>query len=903
MGLKLAQGPAEGALPRHFVTSSSRPQVNDRHIFFSPFFLMGPPPAPAALGRRQRAARGAASASRGRCTVPVAVRALWLCVLAGCRLPGATNGRGAARAFEFPLRGHELTRESAASGRVYADVEKLVEDKFAHIEERWRRAVPVPDAVSPPVSAWATAGRGQYAERRDYTLNRQPGVSAFGGPRSDSRANFPIDGVKGGNFCDEGSVDTRCIVHRQLLFPSANGSFTLSGKGRTPFARTAVCSCRRLGCACSVEIGDFLPEYSDLSWARVSVEVERGGVQTSGADALVRSIKVDGSLLQGQCNPPRLCASGASSGSLTIAGPTVCDPVCGVWHTCLTSRDVSSLAADGHLAVTVESGNWQFAGGSCDGNILHVRVRMEGEYTGQGTLEVRAGGGLFCSHPNCTLTIQEFRTVSLHQGSLVATDSLVVRVPHVYIGGMVQANRVHMEAGALNISASGALVTDDTRRHSRVDLDIRPGNVPHDGNLLPAGCHDNCLPCTCLTVLGLVHFTRIVITGLSLQLGTSGRISGDALGHLAAHGPGAGNSSALGGGGAAFGGRGSSACASGAAAGGVTYGVAVAPNDVGYCAGRSRQAAIGAACNNTWGLELGSGGGHGKVEGGQGGGAIRIHMDVEAEIHGSVSADGEHSACTQVQVEGPVLDRWDERPFPGDITPETPLFDKTSSRYKYLVPQSGGGGGSGGSIWIIAPRITGHGVVSAVGGSANRSCHTVSAVTSGGAGGGGRIALDYRVSSANLRVVSHGGTSLCTAAGAGTHFDAHRQLVLLDNGGIAGLRMAGDLAASFAALRDQPTITAAFTPWTGVQGLEGEALRRRACSWKADDILPFGCILDVNASQPRLVVRGGAVAEVPTETVRQVLVRLPLPSLQNDCYPFVVCHILEDCTDWAGVRT
>jgi hypothetical protein len=88
-----------------------------------------------------------------------------------------------------------------------------------------------------------------------------------------------------------------------------------------------------------------------------------------------------------------------------------------------------------------------------------------------------------------------------------------------------------------------------------------------------------------------------------------------------------------------------------------------------------------------------------------------------------------------------------------------------------------------------------------------------------------------------------------------------------------------------------------------VQGLEGEALRRRACSWKADDILPFGCILDVNASQPRLVVRGGAVAEVPTETVRQVLVRLPLPSLQNDCYPFVVCHILEDCTDWAGVRT
>ena len=86
---------------------------------------------------------------------------------------------------------------------------------------------------------------------------------------------------------------------------------------------------------------------------------------------------------------------------------------------------------------------------------------------------------------------------------------------------------------------------------------------------------------------------------------------------------------------------------------------------MGYCVGGSRQAAIRADCDTRSNLDLGSGGGHGKVEGGQGGGAIRIHMDVEAVIEGRVSADGEDSACIQVETEGPVLDRWDQRPYPG----------------------------------------------------------------------------------------------------------------------------------------------------------------------------------------------------------------------------------------------
>lgn len=64
-------------------------------------------------------------------------------------------------------------------------------------------------------------------------------------------------------------------------------------------------------------------------------------------------------------------------------------------------------------------------------------------------------------------------------------------------------------------------------------MHIRPGAVAHDAKLLPEGCHANCLPCTCLVVGGRVEFTRVVLTGLSLYVGVGGRISADALGHLA----------------------------------------------------------------------------------------------------------------------------------------------------------------------------------------------------------------------------------------------------------------------------------------------------------------------------------------------------------------------------------
>ena len=57
---------------------------------------------------------------------------LGCCLFAGC-------GPQTGAAFEYPLRGAEVMRGTVHSGRVYADVTKLVEDKYADIEERWRQ--------------------------------------------------------------------------------------------------------------------------------------------------------------------------------------------------------------------------------------------------------------------------------------------------------------------------------------------------------------------------------------------------------------------------------------------------------------------------------------------------------------------------------------------------------------------------------------------------------------------------------------------------------------------------------------------------------------------------------------------------------------------------------------------
>ncbi len=96
-------------------------------------------------------------------------------------------------------------------------------------------------------------------------------------------------------------------------------------------------------------------------------------------------------------------------------------------------------------------------------------------------------------------------------------------------------------------------------------------------------------------------------------------------------------------------------------------------------------------------------------------------------------------------------------------------------------PALGGGGGSGGSLWLAAHSLTGTGLISANGGAAN--------VLSGGGGGGGRIALYFKTNAFKGVVSARGGAG-ANYGGAGTIYlqasNSPSSQVIVDNGGVRG---------------------------------------------------------------------------------------------------------------------
>ena len=96
------------------------------------------------------------------------------------------------------------------------------------------------------------------------------------------------------------------------------------------------------------------------------------------------------------------------------------------------------------------------------------------------------------------------------------------------------------------------------------------------------------------------------------------------------------------------------------------------------------------------------------------------------------------------------------------------------------VPVSGGGGGSGGSIWLTVGTLSGSGSITANGGSGVDSV--------GGGGGGGRIYISCNNNSFAGTVSACGGGG-ANWGGAGTVFikpTAQNGQLILDNGGHAG---------------------------------------------------------------------------------------------------------------------
>jgi len=206
----------------------------------------------------------------------------------------------------------------------------------------------------------------------------------------------------------------------------------------------------------------------------------------------------------------------------------------------------------------------------------------------------------------------------------------------------------------------------------------------------------------------------------TVELG--GAILGDNIGNNSA---GRGNSGGGGGGHGGYGGSGSYSNSNGAAVGGVAYGTQNAPTGIGSSGG-------GAVTT-------------GYSPGGLGGGAIRLNISSTLLVNGKVSANGSNA-----------------------------IFSTGSSL--------GGGGGSGGSLYLNAQTLSGTGSLTAHGGDGLNA-------TGGGGGGGGRIALTFFNYTFTGTVAAIGGTG-ANSGGAGTIYfrtnSNSSERVLLNNGGRSG---------------------------------------------------------------------------------------------------------------------
>ncbi len=239
------------------------------------------------------------------------------------------------------------------------------------------------------------------------------------------------------------------------------------------------------------------------------------------------------------------------------------------------------------------------------------------------------------------------------------------------------------------------------------------------------------------------------------RIGPQGLIAADGRGFAPGEGPGAGSGGGYGyhSGGGAHGGAGGNGF--GDENGGETYGSYVQPT------------------------ELGSGGGEDAGQqwshGTAGGGAVRLSVAGELAVDGRIGADAqsEGGSC------------W----------------------------RGSGGGGSGGSIWISAVRLTGSGMITARGAAA--PCDT------GGGGGGGRVSLTYDTSNFSGEITAHGGGGN-EGGGAGTVWIDDRSglkpVLVLDNGGLVGaatessgeLVIPGDLVIDNGANLTHPPLDAGF---------------------------------------------------------------------------------------------
>ncbi|MFZ2881675.1 MAG: hypothetical protein WA019_01225, partial [Candidatus Moraniibacteriota bacterium] len=182
-----------------------------------------------------------------------------------------------------------------------------------------------------------------------------------------------------------------------------------------------------------------------------------------------------------------------------------------------------------------------------------------------------------------------------------------------------------------------------------------------------------------------------------VTVNVGGTINANYNGYAGSEGPGQGSNSEANSGGGSYGGKGGM----GTVAAGSVYGSVTEPNN------------------------LGSGGGindDSYLDGGSGGGVIKMQVTGSINVNGIISANGKKSTVSNSEATD--------------------------------------GGGSGGSIWLVCNQLSGTGSITANGGNGNTA-------TIGGGGGGGRIAIYYTTDTSSIIYQTYGGTGY-NFAGAGT---------------------------------------------------------------------------------------------------------------------------------------
>jgi hypothetical protein len=138
--------------------------------------------------------------------------------------------------YVYPLYTTVSSPQNHLSQYSSVSVHDRIVQLYEKVESRWKTALPIgdPRLSTPPVHGSGESvipeslrDRGAEAERRNFAINVQPGLAFISGPNGDGTQMPAANGTVGGNFCDEGVLDGRCVILQPVHFDS---DYVISGR-------------------------------------------------------------------------------------------------------------------------------------------------------------------------------------------------------------------------------------------------------------------------------------------------------------------------------------------------------------------------------------------------------------------------------------------------------------------------------------------------------------------------------------------------------------------------------------------------------------------------------------------------------------------------------------------------